>query len=96
MKDLCGNRMYSVIDEVIVDIKLLKLGVVLKVNIRDLYDGCYEVIYRFEIIGEFNMFIIIVGEVIRGSFFCIKVDKGGIKGKLFFYELGNFFFRFFY
>ena len=71
-KDSRGNRTYSAIDEVIVDIKSPKSGAALKVNIRDSHDGCYEVTYRPETTGEFNMSITIAGEAIRGSPFRIN------------------------
>ena len=74
-KDSRGNKTHSEIDEVIVDIESVQTGTALKLNIKDSKDGCYKVSYKPESTGEFNVFVNVAGEAIKGSPFQLKVKK---------------------
>ena len=80
-KDSQGQTTYSEIDQVIVDIQSLQTGRVTKPSITDSKDGCYQVKYKPEDAGEFNVSITIWGEAIMGSSFQMKVKERASKGR---------------
>ena len=74
-KDLRGQTTYSEIDHVNVEIQSPVTGRVLKPKITDSKDGCYEVKYKPEDAGEFNLSITVRGEAVLGSPFLLKVKE---------------------
>ena len=74
-KDLRGQTTYSEIDYVNVEIQSPVTGRVAKPNITDSKDGCYEVTYKPEDAGEFNICITVQEEAVMGSPFLLKVKE---------------------
>ena len=72
-KDSQGQTSYSEIDQVSVDIQSLQTGRVTTPSITDSKDGSYQVKYKPEDAGEFNVSITVRGEAIVGSPFQLKV-----------------------
>ena len=74
-KDLRGQTTYSEIDHVNVEIQSPVTGKVVKPNITDSKDGCYEVKYKPEDAGEFNLSVTVRDEAVLGSPFLLKVKE---------------------
>ena len=74
-KDLRDQTTYSEIDHVNVEIHSPVTGRVVKPNITDSKDGCYEVNYKPEDAGEFNLSITVRDEAVLGSPFLLKVKE---------------------
>ena len=76
-KDWQGQTTYNETDEVDVDIQSPQTGRITKPKITDSKDGSYEVTYKINVEGDFNVSITIGGEAITGSPFGLKVRAYG-------------------
>ena len=74
-KDSHGNKTYSEIDKVIVDIKSVQTGAALQAKITDSNNGCYTVSYNPQTAGDFNVTVHVADEPIKGSPFQLKVKE---------------------
>ena len=74
-RDSRGQTTYSEMDHVYVEIQSPDTRRVAKPNITDSKDGRYEVKYKLEGAGEFNVSITVRDEAIVGSPFLLKVKK---------------------
>ena len=74
-RDSRGQTTYSKMDDVYVEIQSPVTGRVAKPNITDSKHGRYEVKYKLEEAGEFNVSITVRGEAIVSSPFLLKVKK---------------------
>ena len=79
--DSKGNITHSEIDSVEVYIQSTQTRETVKVSITDSKDGCYEISYKPEAAGEFNVSITVSGEAINGSPFQLKVTERKKKAK---------------
>ena len=80
-RDSQGNKTYSEIDGVEVNIQSTQTRETVKVTITDSRDGCYKVSYKPEAAGEFLVVITVAGEAIKGSPFHLKVKEKKLQGK---------------
>ena len=66
-RDSQGQITYSGVDKVGVDIRSMDTGNVIAPEITDLKNGCYEVKYKPNIAGKYEVFITVDGDVIVDS-----------------------------
>ena len=72
-RDSQGQITYSGVDKVGVDIRSMDTGNVIAPEITDSKNGCYEVKYKPNITGKYEVFITVDGDVIVDSPFWLEV-----------------------
>ncbi|CAH3138528.1 unnamed protein product [Porites lobata] len=72
-RDSQGQITYSGVDKVGVDIRSMDTGNVIAPEITDSKNGCYEVKYKPNIAGKYEVFITVDGDVIVDSPFWLEV-----------------------